>query len=84
MAARPTADGKGDAEVRENPACMLIISGAKGGNRTPTGVTPQDPESCASTNSATFANQTAYLSPVISLGSEGCQETTILREKENE
>jgi hypothetical protein len=29
--------------------------GAKGGNRTPTGVIPQDPESCASTNSATFA-----------------------------
>lgn len=29
--------------------------GAKGGTRTPTGRSPQDPESCASTNSATFA-----------------------------
>ena len=29
--------------------------GAKGGTRTPTALRPQDPESCASTNSATFA-----------------------------
>jgi hypothetical protein len=43
-------------DVRENGACVLILSGAKEGSRTPTGVTPQDPESCASTNSATFAS----------------------------
>src|SRR5688572_21976438 len=32
-----------------------LTAGAKGGTRTPTGVNPQDPESCASTKSATFA-----------------------------
>ena len=31
------------------------MSGAKGGTRTPTAGQPQDPESCASTSSATFA-----------------------------
>ena len=31
--------------------------GAKGGTRTPTGVTPQASETCASTNSATFAGR---------------------------
>ena len=34
---------------------MLMIVGAKEGSRTPTSVTSQDPESCASTSSATFA-----------------------------
>src|SRR5262245_58809262 len=31
------------------------VNCAKGGTRTPTGFSPQDPESCASANSATFA-----------------------------
>ena len=33
----------------------LIQSGAVGGTRTPTGVIPQRPQRCASTNSATTA-----------------------------
>ena len=33
----------------------LTHSGAVGGTRTPTGVTPQRPQRCASTNSATTA-----------------------------
>lgn len=37
-------------------ACVLLSLGAKEGSRTPTSVTSQDPESCASTNSATFAS----------------------------
>ena len=38
-----------------------VIDGAKEGSRTPTGITPQDPESCASTNSATFAQRCNHL-----------------------
>ena len=33
----------------------LTQTGAVGGTRTPTGVTPQRPQRCASTNSATTA-----------------------------
>lgn len=32
-------------------------NGAEGGTRTPTGVSPHEPESCASTNSATSAGK---------------------------
>ena len=34
---------------------VLVILGARGGIRTRTGLLPQDPESCASANSATRA-----------------------------
>ena len=36
---------------------VLEIVGAKGGTRTPTGVTPQDPESCASTKFRHFRTE---------------------------
>ena len=42
--------------ARDSSRAGELIYGAKGGTRTPTGRTPQDPESCASTNSATFAH----------------------------
>ena len=39
-----------------NPSIIPILGvGAEEGTRTPTGVTPLDPESSASTNSATSA-----------------------------
>jgi hypothetical protein len=54
---------------------VLFVLGAKEGSRTPTSVTSQDPESCASTNSATFAKLRARRRfPFISLGSVGCQQ----------
>ena len=34
-----------------------LMNGAKGGTRTPTPLRAQEPESCASTNSATFARK---------------------------
>ncbi len=36
--------------------CLCFYSFAKGGTRTPTALRPQEPESCASTNSTTLAH----------------------------
>jgi hypothetical protein len=47
--------------IRENRTSMVSFAlwiGAKGGNRTPTGVSPQDPESCASTKFRHFRTAT--------------------------
>ena len=45
---------------------VLEIVGAKGGNRTPTGVSPQDPESCASTKFRHFRVKGKSLRMVLS------------------
>ena len=47
--------------VSQKTANPLNLRGAEGGTRTPTGVTPLDPESSASTNSATSAHRTKWI-----------------------
>jgi hypothetical protein len=53
---------------------LLESSSARGGTRTLTGLPPQDPESCASTNSATRArtpiSETGDLGPMEPRGIE--------------
>src|SRR5262245_36014742 len=57
--------------IRENLTSMVSFAlriGAKGGNRTPTGVSPQDPESCASTKFRHFRGRNRGLYPCILRG----------------
>jgi hypothetical protein len=57
--------------IRENLTSMVSFAlriGAKGGNRTPTGVSPQDPESCASTKFRHFRAATGDFTPYLTLG----------------